>query len=98
MPKFIVTEGIVTKDGKSYRVNDEVELNEDQAKRLEKVVTSKETQKALKDLDTGKKDVKDLDIEALKAEAEKQGVEVKGTGKNGTVKKSDYVEALSEEK
>lgn len=106
MEKVKVTSGIVQSNGKSYYVNDELVVNEEQADRLvnkAKVCESLGPVKEVEGSDDGDNqedgenagiDIESLSKEELKSYAEENGIEVTPTGKNGSFLKDDYVDAI----
>ena len=96
MAKYIVEKGIVLVDGKSYRLNDEVELTDKQAKDLGDSVKSVTAKKAKQKADNGVTPYDDMKRDELIQLAEDLNIEVEGTGKNGAIKNEDYINALKE--
>lgn len=94
--QYKVLSGIITKEGKSYRLGTVIELTEDQAKRMgSRVEEFKVTDKTdAAELDRTDVNAEDLTMDQLKSIVERDGLEVVGTGKNGAIKKEDYITAL----
>lgn len=94
--QYKVLSGIITKEGKSYRLGTVIELTDDQAKRMgSRVEEFKVTDKTdAAELERTDVKVEDLTMDQLKSIVERDGLEVVGTGKNGAIKKEDYITAL----
>lgn len=94
--QYKVLSGIITKEGKSYRLGTVIELTDDQAKRMgSRVEEFKVTDKTdAAELDRTDVKAEDLTMDQLKSIVERDGLEVVGTGKNGAIKKEDYITAL----
>lgn len=94
--QYKVLSGIITKEGKSYRLGTVIELTDDQAKRMgSRVEEFKVTDKTdAAELDRTDVNAEDLTMDQLKSIVERDGLEVVGTGKNGAIKKEDYITAL----
>lgn len=94
--QYKVLSGIITKEGKSYRLGTVIELTEDQAKRMgSRVEEFKVTDKTdAAELEDAEVKAEDLTMDQLKSIVKRDGLEVVGTGKNGAIKKEDYITAL----
>lgn len=94
--QYKVLSGIITKEGKSYRLGTVIELTDDQAKRMgSRVEEFKVTDKTdAAELEDAEVKAEDLTMDQLKSIVERDGLEVVGTGKNGAIKKEDYITAL----
>lgn len=96
MAEFKVTNGVIVLGGKSYKRDDIVDLNDQQAERLSPYIASVEVSKAEAKAAEAGNSLSDLTFDELKSLADSKDVEVEGTGKNGAIKKVDLLKALSE--
>lgn len=96
MTKFKVTSGVVVLGGKGYKRGENIELSDEQGKRLKAYVEPIEAVKAEAKAAEPGNTLAELSFEELKALAESKGLDVEGTGKNGAVKKDDLLNALAE--